>query len=120
MVGGESGVGFGETAGDTAGEGDASVGRDSVGPCPRSRGSCPLATRPRFLPRDAHFLAAPVAMFCSLMADDLAAGTDVRWAGQVLAALLMTAVRAADNGVFDPARAAEAVASTFCDDLSAS
>lgn len=50
---------------------------------------------------------------------ELAQGTDVLWAGQVLAALLMTAVRAADSGVLDPAHAAEAVASTFCDGFAA-
>ena len=50
---------------------------------------------------------------------ELAAGTDVLWAGQVLAALLMTAVRAADLGVLDPARAADAVATTFCDGFAA-
>ena len=73
--------------------------------------------------QDPEFMAArartllPVAELIqrAVASGELAEGTDMRWAGQVLAALLMTAVRAADSGVLDPARAGDAVASTFCE-----
>lgn len=76
---------------------------------------------------DAEFVAARNEALAPLLAA-LARGVDtgelprsagVAWPGMILAALLMTAVRAADAGVVDPADAGELVATTFLDGVSA-
>lgn len=72
---------------------------------------------------DADFLAArneALAPLWSVLARGVEAGelprtANVPWLGMVLAALLMSAVRAAGAGVIDPGEAGELVAQTFID-----
>lgn len=46
---------------------------------------------------------------------ELPRAANLGWLGMVLAALLMTAVRAADAGLIEPAEAADLVANAFMD-----
>lgn len=72
---------------------------------------------------DADFLAArnqTLAPLWSVLARGVETGelprtANIGWLGMVLAAVLMTAVRAADAGVIDPADAGALVADTFMD-----
>ena len=77
---------------------------------------------------DAGFLAARNKTLAPLLGvlargvevGELPRSADVAWLGMVLSALLMTAVRAADAGVIDPADAGALVADTFMDGLGGS
>jgi len=77
---------------------------------------------------DAEFLAArnqTLAPLWSVLARGIETGelprtANIGWLGMVLAAVLMTAVRAADAGVIDPGDAGALVADTFMDGFSSS
>lgn len=77
---------------------------------------------------DADFLAArnqTLAPLWSVLARGVETGelpraANIGWLGMVLAAVLMTAVRAADAGVIDPGDAGALVADTFMDGFSSS
>jgi len=77
---------------------------------------------------DAEFLAArnqTLAPLWSVLARGVETGelprtANIGWLGMVLAAVLMTAVRAADAGVIDPGDAGALVADTFMDGFSSS